>query len=278
LAAHQEANDSEPDGSEGLRAFGAVLKVFRRRAGLSQEELAARVRYSKQTVSSVEQGRRLVPPDLVERAEEILDAFGTLRAVAQHAVRRPGLASWFRDWAEFEKDAISLYTYECRVVPGLLQTEAYARAVTTNVPPPKSEEQVTAQVTARLDRQRLLHDNPNTAFSFIVEQSLIERQIGGAEVTGEVIDHMIACSQLTNVEIQIMPLAQPGHAGADGPMRLLETPGHQWVGYSEAQRSGMLILNPKEVSILSQRYAKLRSQAHTPEESLSLLKRMRGTR
>lgn len=270
-------NGGEPDGSDSLKAFGAVLKAFRKRAQLTQDELAARVRYSAQTIASVAQGRRMPPADLVERAEAVLDAFGALRAAARHAVRRPGLASWFREWAGLEEEAVSLCTYECRVIPGLLQTEAYARAVTVSVPPPKSEHQVAAQVSARLDRQHLLHDRPNTAYSFIIEQALIERRVGGVDVTRELIDHLVTCAQLANVELQVMPICQPWHAGADGPMQLLETPRHQWLGYSEAQRSGMLITEPGEVSVLSQRYAKLRSQAETPDDSMGLLKRMRGT-
>ncbi|WP_314174439.1 helix-turn-helix domain-containing protein [Streptomyces winkii] len=277
MTGNDAAYGGEPESSDGLKAFGAVLKVFRRRARLTQEELAPRVCYSVQTISSVEQGRRLPPADLVERAEVVLDAFGALKAAAQHAVRRPGLASWFREWARLEEEAVSLCTYECRVIPGLLQTEAYARAVTLSVPPPKSENQVADQVSARLDRQHLLRDRPNTAYSFIVEQALIERQVGGVDVTRELIDHLVTCAQLPNMEIQVMPLCQPWHAGADGPMQLLETSAHQWLGYSEAQRSGMLITESGEVSVLSQRYAKLRSQAETPEESMDLLRRMRGS-
>ncbi|MFC4496299.1 Scr1 family TA system antitoxin-like transcriptional regulator [Streptomyces ovatisporus] len=269
--------NSEPEGSDGLKAFGAVLKAFRRRAQLTQDELARRVRYSAQTIASVEQGRRLPPGDFVERAEQLLDAFGALRAAAQHAVRRPGLASWFREWARLEEEAVSLCTYECRVIPGLLQTEAYARAVTLSVPPPPSAEEVQQRVAARLERQELLRREQPIAFSFIVEQALIERRTGGVRVTEALIDHLLEIAELWNVELQLMPLRQPCHAGHDGPMRLLETSEHQWLGYTEGQQTGQLIPGTKDVSVLFQRYARMRSQALTPEDSASLLRRMRGT-
>ncbi len=64
-----------------------------------------------------------------------------------------------------------------------------------------------------------------------------------------------------------MPLRQPDHAGFDGPLMLLETPDHRWFGYAEGQRGGLLITNPDEVSIMLQRYAKLRSQALNPQDS-----------
>ncbi|MEU5545835.1 helix-turn-helix transcriptional regulator [Streptomyces sioyaensis] len=266
----------EPEATDSLKTFGAVVKAFRERAGLTQEGLALLVRFSAQTVASIEQGRRLPPPDFIERAEVALDAFGVLRAAAQHLARKPGIAAWFRQWAALEEQAVSLCTYECRVVPGLLQTEAYSRAVTLSVPPPPEEEQVEERVAARLARQELLQRKPPIAFSFIIEQALIERHTGGTEVTRELIDHLLKCAALWNVELQIMPLRQPHHAGLDGPIRLLETPENKWVGYSEGQQSGQLITDPKDISLLQMRYAKLRSQALTPEDSVGLLKRMRG--
>lgn len=110
-----------------------------------------------------------------------------------------------------------------RSIPGLLQTEAYARA-----------------------------------------QAVIERQTGGAEVTREQIDHLLECAKLPNVDIQIMPTIQPLHAGTDGPFRLLETEDNEWLGYSEGQKTGFVISDAKAISVLHQRYAKLRIRPSTP--------------
>ncbi|MFE1173129.1 helix-turn-helix domain-containing protein [Streptomyces sp. NPDC058773] len=269
----------EPEVSDSLKTFGEVFKAFRKRAGLTQEEFAERVPYSVQTVAKIEQGRRFPQPDFVERAEEVLDAFGALRGAARHLSRQPGLASWFRQWAKFEAEAVSLYTYECRVVPGLLQTKAYARAVSFSVPPLPDEEALSERIAARLARQDLLATNrkPPTAFSFIVEQAVLERHTGGTDVTRELYDHLVGVVERHwNVEFQLMPLRQPVHAGLDGPLRLAETADNCWFGYSEGQENGRLITDAKEISLLHQRYAKMRSQALTPEDSLGLLKRMRG--
>lgn len=131
-------------------------------------------------------------------------------------------------------------------------------------------------MAARLERQRLLKRVPLIAISFIIDQAVIERRTGGREVTGELIDHLLNCASLTNVELQVMPLQQHDHAGLDGPILLLETEGARWLGYSEGQQSGGLISDPQHVSILLQRYAKMRSQALTPVDSVSLLKRIQG--
>ena len=267
----------EPESSDSLRTFGEVVKVFRKRAGLTQEEFAPRVQYSVPTVASIEQGRRFPATDFVERAEDVLDAFGVLRGAAKHLSRRPGLASWFRQWAQLEAEATTLWTYECRVIPGLLQTEAYARAVTASVPPVKGPEQMDQQVSARMQRAQLFGRTPPIAFSFVIEQSLIERCTGGVDTTTELIDHLLGLATRFNLDLQIMPLRQPEHSGFDGSLMMLETPDSRWFGYAEGQRGGMLVSEPKEVNIMLQRYAKLRSQALTSDDSQDLLRRMRGT-
>lgn len=212
----------------------------------------------------------------VARAREVAGNTGALRRAAPHLSRQVGLASRFRQWARLETQSVTLWTYDCRVVPGLLQTERYARAVTESVPPVKDEDQVPQQVTARLERQRLFDRRPAITFSFIVEQALLERGTGGPDVTRELLDSLLERSSQFNVELQIMPRHQPDHAGFDGPLMLLESPDDKWFGYAEGQRGGMLILDPKEVSIMLRRYARLRSQALTSEGSRSLLKRLRG--
>lgn len=267
---------SEPDTSDSLKSFGAIVKVFRERAGLTQDALATLVRYSHPMISSIEQGRRLPPPDFVERAEEALDAFGVLRAAARHVGRQPGLATWFREWARLEREAVNLCTYECRLVPGLLQTESYARAAFDNRLPPLTDAQLESQVAARMERQRLLTEHPGTPFSFIVEESVLMRRLGGAQVTREQFEHLLECGRLRNVEIQVVPADRQEHACLDGPLQVLETRQHQWLGYSEGQENGRLICDAEEVSVLQMRYAKMRSQALSHAESTSLLQRMRG--
>ncbi|MGW2930635.1 helix-turn-helix domain-containing protein [Streptomyces sp. NPDC001156] len=267
---------NEPEASDSLKGFGAVHKAFRRRAGLTQEEYAPLVRYQPSTVASIEQGRRFPPRVLVERAEQVLDAFGALKGAYKHVGREKGLASWFRQWAELEEQAISLYTFESRLVPGLLQTEAYARTLFDEQVPVLTDSQIEAQLAAREERQRLLVERPNTAFSFIVEEYVVQRETGGRNITRELIDHILDVTKPRNVELQLLPMALGAHAGLAGPIQLLETPENEWFGYCEGQRSGQFIGDPKSISVLHMRYAKLRSQALSPGDSRSLLERMRG--
>ncbi|MEU3848380.1 helix-turn-helix transcriptional regulator [Streptomyces sp. NPDC029554] len=266
----------EPESSDSLRTFGAVVQGLREHAGLSREEFGELVRFSKHTVASVELGRRMPDPTFVARAEEALGMAGVLQKAAGRLERQPGLAAWFRRWAQLEQVAITLNTYECRMVPGLLQTEAYARQLFIDELPPLGDEQVEAQWTARAERQKLLQERPNTAFSFIVEEHVFLRRTGGSQVTRDLIDHVLRVAQLRNVEIQIMPLRQESHAGLHGPLQLLETPDNHWFSYLEGQQSGQLISDRKVVSVLQRRYARMRAQALSLSDSVSLLQRLRG--
>ncbi|MEV5549183.1 helix-turn-helix transcriptional regulator [Streptomyces sp. NPDC052309] len=271
-------SNGEHDLSDSLKTFGAVLKALREEARLTQEEFAQRVQYSAHYVAKIEQGKRFPPGDLPERAEPALGAAAAkvLTAAARSLTRRAGLASWFRQWAGIEEEAVSLYTYECRVIPGLLQPEPYIREVFERRLPPLTEEQLEQQVAARLARQRLLHERPNTSFSFMLEQALLERQMGGPAVTRVLIDNLLEQGRRRNVEILVVPLCQEDHSGFEGPKYLAETQDNKWVGYVEAQETSVLITDPKSVSAMLQRYGKMRSQALSRTATASLLEQMRG--
>ncbi|MFB6528465.1 MULTISPECIES: helix-turn-helix domain-containing protein [unclassified Streptomyces] len=266
----------EPEASDSLKAFGEVVKAFRKRAGLTQERFAPMVGYSVPTVASIEQGRRLPPVAFVDRAEEVLDAFGAIRGAAKHVARKPGLAKWFRHWAKLELTAATLYTYENRLVPGLLQTPAYAKTLFEKQIPALGDEEIESKLVARVERKKLLTERPHTIYSFIVEEHVLRRQVGGPEVMREQAAHILDICARRNIDFQIMPQTRGHHSGLDGPMRLLETPENKWYAYCEGQENGLLIPDPKVVSILQKRYARMRAQALSFEESVSLLREMRG--
>ncbi|MBT2415963.1 helix-turn-helix transcriptional regulator [Streptomyces sp. ISL-12] len=271
-------NGCEPELSDSLKTFGAVLKALREEARLTQEQFAPLMQYSVAYIAKIEQGKRFPPRDLLDRSEKVLGAVAAkvLKAAARSLTRTAGLASWFQQWAGIEEEAVSLYAYECAVIPGLLQPEPYIRALFDRRLPPLSEEQFERQVTARLERQRLLTERPNSTFSFVLEQALLERHFGGIDVTRVLLDALLGFGRLRNVEIQVMPLRQEDHTGFEGPLCLAETAEHRWAGYVEAHDYSMLVTDVKAVSAMLQRYGKMRSQALSHQATASLLKQMRG--
>ncbi|MGW5566366.1 helix-turn-helix domain-containing protein [Streptomyces tendae] len=271
--------DREPDPSDSLRTFEAVMQALREHAGYSRAQFADLVSFSKHTVESVELGRRMPDVALVERSEEALGNTGALRRSAKHVTRGRGdvgLAAWFRQWARLERVAVSLCTYECRLVPGLLQSEGYARALFENRIPLLTDERLEAQVEARLERQKLLLERTTVPFHFIVEEAVLRRRLGGVGVLGVQLDLLLERTAPRNVTLQVMPSEAEFHACMDGPVQLLETPEGRRLAYSEGQENGRLISDRKEVGLLYQRYDTLRSQALNPRDSRVLLERLRG--
>jgi transcriptional regulator with XRE-family HTH domain len=276
-AATTPAGEREPHPSDSLRTFGAVVQALREYKGLSRTAFAGLVQYSRHTVESVELGRRMPDEAFIERAEEATGNTGALRKAANHISRgEAGLAAWFRRWARLERQAVSLCTYECRLVPGLLQSEAYARAVFDGTIPLSTDKKLEEQLEARMDRQRMLRERPTVPFSFIVEEHVFRRRFGDAEAMRGLVNHVLELSTPRNVTLQVVPLNAGLHACLDGPVRILETPSGQRLAYSEGQQNGRLISDRKEVGLLCQRYETLRSQALSPMDSKGLLERLRG--
>lgn len=269
--------EREPEPSDSLRTFGAVVQALREHAGLTRAQFGELIRFSKHTVESVELGRRMPDESFVERAGAVLGNTGALRKASQFLSRgNPGFAAWFRRWAGLERIAISLCTYECRLVPGLLQSGEYAYAVFEGTIPLLTDAQLETQATARMERQEMLFDRPEVPFSFIVEEHVFRRKFAHRDKRRNLLDHVLKLGALRNVKLQIVPVEAELHACLDGPVRLLETPEGRRFAYCEGQQNGRLIADPKEVSLLQRRYDTLRSQALTPNDSRGLLERLRG--
>ena len=112
----------------------------------------------------------------------------------------------------------------------------------------------------------------------VVEEAVLRRPLGGREVHGEQLQHLLALGRLRNVELQVMPTDRSEHAGMGGPFVLLTPKGKPQVGYTEAQSSSTLITVPEEVRILAARYGSIRAQALTMQESLALIETLLGER
>ncbi|MFC8257498.1 helix-turn-helix domain-containing protein [Streptomyces sp. NPDC057291] len=255
-------------------AYGTLLQHLRRRAELSQQALGEAIGYSLEQVASVEQGRRPAKEAFTVAAERVLAAGGVLE-VLQAEVDRAKLPRFFRDVALLETEAVSRFSYDPLLVPGLLQTEAYAETLLNAHFPPLDEETVELRVSARLARQGLLtRSDPPLVFVFIVEESALHRDVGGGAVRREQLEKLLECSRMRNVELQIMPTSHAAHSGLNGPMVLLETRDHKQCVYVEAQDVVNVRSDRDEVSEFWLRYGMLRTQALNTEESSSLIERV----
>lgn len=267
---------TDPDGSGAfLKCFGQQFKLFRERANLGQAELGAQLGYGQDMISAVERGRRIPQPRMIERADEVLDAGGVLRAMKKE-VERARYPAFFRDAARLEAEAVELHDYSNQTVQGLLQTEGYARTMFTMRRPLVNEEIVEERVAARLARQEILSRRPAPILSFVIEEAVLRRPLGGWQVLQAQLEQTLLIGQKRNVEIQVMPTGRTDNAGIDGPFTLLTPKGGEPIAYVEAQGRGRTVNDRSEVRSISARYGIIRAQALTPSESLAFIEKLLG--
>lgn len=277
------ASDDEETGPELFRTLGRQLRVLRESAGLTQRELAERLNYGMDLISSLERGRRTPQPEFLDAADEALDARGLLRAAKEDVLRAKERArvrhpAWFRDYARLEREAEEISFFSTLTIPGLLQTENYARVTFAVRQPLLSEQIVEQRVAARLGRQEVLTGWPAPLVTAVIDESVLLRQIGGSTIQQEQLRHLWEITQLRNATVQVLPLRCNDYAGLDGPFVLLSPKGRPQVGYLEVQGVSQLVNDPAEVRMLAVRYGSIRSQALTPQESSALIEKFIGER
>jgi len=259
-----------------LRLVGSQLALFRRVAGLTQRELAERLCVSEEWIGSIEQGRRPLKPDLAEQLDALLDTKGVLAVAAENLPEQEKFPVWAEEYMDIEQRALALSWYDTLVVPGLLQTENYARAVFRSRVPGLGEDEIEQQVASRVERQEILHRKAPPTTSFVISQAILMDRLGGREVYAEQLRHLRESAELPGLTLQIMPFGRETHAGLAGPFTLLETPEHTRYAYTETNRGSHLISDGNQVSSLGLKYAMLRSQALNPEDTRGLLDRLLG--
>jgi transcriptional regulator with XRE-family HTH domain len=274
----QTDNGGEHEAGTGiLTLFGRQLKLCRERAGLDRAELGARTGYSVSTIASFEQGRRIPPPRFIDHADEVLGAGGLLSA-GKEEVGRAQYPAFFRDAARLERRAAALHVFATKAVPGLLQTEEYARAVFAMWRPLLDEETITQRVAARMARQEIFSRTPLPTISFVIEEFLLRRPLGGRDVMRGQLEQILLYGHRRNVEIQVMPIEREEHAGLEGPFTLIETQAGQRIAYVEAYKDSRLYTERRSVREIEEQYGILRAQALTPRESLALVEKLLGER
>ncbi|OEV19298.1 DNA-binding protein [Streptomyces nanshensis] len=250
---------------------GAQLAHFRKLAGLTQAALAEQVGLGEDSIASIEQGRRALQMDLAVQLDELLKTKGALQVAVAKIPRKERYQALVKDFVQYEQNAVSLISYESQLIPGLLQTEAYARFIFGCNYPPLEEEEIEKRVADRLDRQKILERKPRPILHFILEESILHAELGDPQVMLEQLLHLRRCMDLPFVTIQIMPRITPRHAGLAGPLVLLETSDHEQLAYIGGHLRAELYDEPSDVSALMQRYGMLRTQALSVEKSVRLL-------
>jgi hypothetical protein len=169
-----------------------------------------------------------------------------------------------------------LHAYDSHVVKGLLQTEEYARAVFEMWRPLLDSDTVEQRVAARMERQKLFSRRPAPLLSFVMEETVLRRPLGGKAVLRGQLEQLLLYGHERNIEIQVMPTSREEHAGLAGAFTLLHIGDQRRMAYMEVQDESALHSEPKRVGAFESTYGVLRAQALTPRESLAFIERLLG--
>jgi transcriptional regulator with XRE-family HTH domain len=229
-------DDGQPGPTAARLLLGTELRKLREAAGVTREGAAAAIRGSAPKISRLELGRLGFKQRDVG---DLLDLYGladqrgraTLLSLARRA-NEPGwwaayrdvVPDWFEPYLGLEQAASIIRTYEVQLVPGLLQTEAYARAVfqLADAAPP---EQVEQRVRLRMHRQQILRRADPPHLWAVIDEAALSRPIGGPAVMRAQYEHLCEAAQLRHVNIQILPFRAGGHSASGGPITILRFPG-----------------------------------------------------
>ncbi|GGP60311.1 helix-turn-helix domain-containing protein [Streptomyces abikoensis] len=211
----------ELDPSSSLPAlYGTKLRRLRERAGWTQKELAERVYLSHSRIAQFELGKEIPAAEVSEMLDEVLGADGDLHDLWAHLRRLPP-SDAFRKYKEYEVRASAIHQYQAHCVPGLLQTEAYARQIMSHAGPWCSEEEIGVMVAARIARSGLLRREVPPLLWVVLDEAVIRRPVGGPSVMGAQMAHLLEMSRKPRIEIQVLPYAAGAHATMGGSLTVL---------------------------------------------------------
>lgn len=262
----------DPDASANVPSFyGAELRYKRESAGLTLEQLAEGSFRGVPFLSQIEHGERRMPLDLARHVDGKLgtDGFFERRCEDARKAKQSGHAEYFADVAEMEPFAETIEEWAPMLVPGLLQTQAYASAVIRAGMPWLPPETVSKQIAARIKRAALWEREVRPAFWVILDESLIRRPLLAPEAMAEQLDQIARVVRSTQSVLQLLPETASAHPLMMGMIKVMAFPDAPPLVYTEGLHSGQLIDYPALVKDYRRSYDLLRAAALSPEASLA---------
>jgi transcriptional regulator with XRE-family HTH domain len=261
-----------------LRRLAAELRRLRAEAGLTREEFAWRPLYRIETAKARPQGRTLTALlDLYAVPDELRAELGAL-------ARQSGEQNWLQSfpselpepypmYISFEGEARSLLNYESLFIPGLLQTEDYARAALSRGSPTASRDEIQRLVEARMSRQAVLTRDPALRLWAIVDEAAFHRLVGGEGVMKSQLEHLAEAAELPQVTLQAVPYDVGAHPGMAGAFVILQfdDPGASDVVYVESGSGDLFMESETDVTRYIVIFEHLRALALPPDASVSLI-------
>ncbi|MFD4628102.1 helix-turn-helix domain-containing protein [Streptomyces sp. NPDC058475] len=256
-------------GASPLDYYGFELRRYREAAGLTQKQLGDIVNYTGSLVGQIETARKLPTEEFSERVDVALGTGGLLSRLVR-LVMRSQLPAWFQQAAELEARAVEIGTFQMHMVHGLLQTEAYARAVLGAL----NQNDLDDRTAVRLARQRVFEKDEPPVFWMVLSEAALHQEIGDAETMRGQLVHLLSFRNNPRINIQVLPFSAGAHAGLQGSFTLFRFASDPDIVYTEGYGSGHPSANPTTVKDCSLRYDHLQAAALSLRESAELIRRV----
>jgi transcriptional regulator with XRE-family HTH domain len=268
------AGPKDLDPSSSPRALlGAELRHAREKAGLSQEELGQRLFVSGSFVGQLESGTRRMQPEYARLLDEVLGTEDFFRRNCR-ASAKSKYPEHFAEAAEAEAGATEIREYVQLLIPGLLQTPAYARAVCRAYQPTAKEEEIEELVAARVERARLLGHPTAPLLWAVIDEAALRRAVGGRKVMAEALRHLAELARCGRAIVQVLPFEAGAHAAMEGSLKLMDFEDAPPLAYFEGVGTGRLEDDPVIVRHQRFTYQLLTAYALSPQNSLALIEAM----
>jgi transcriptional regulator with XRE-family HTH domain len=243
--------------------FGAELRRAREAAGLSREEFGKLVNYAPGTIGAFETGERFPQPALVEGADEHLNTGGLLGRMYETLLTSYVYPESFRPWLDIEREAMALRWYELAYLPGLLQTEQYARALLQS-----GRDDVESKVAARMERQEILKREHPPELVAVIDEGILRRPVGGKDVMRDQLRSLADAADRWIV--QVVPWEVDNYLCLDGPFVLATVDGSDLV-YTPTHLSGYVLNGTEAVAEVRWRWDAIRAEALSRRQSRDLI-------
>ena len=263
------------------KVFGGMLAHYRTRAGLTPEALSTRIYVSASLIRKVEAGTRTPTEELAKACDDTLGCGGALVELYTRlspAFRDRSYPVWFGKWPDIEAAARSLRTFEPLVVPGLLQTEAYARAIlSTRLG--DTEDEVEELVAGRMKRQAILGRDDPPMLWVIMDEGVLRRGVGGPGVMRAQLAHLQEMARRPDIVIQVIPLSTAAHQGLNGGAFVIADfpAGKPPVAYQDTASRGQVIEDEDDIETLAMLWDTLKSEALPRTATLALMREVEST-
>ncbi|WP_413799587.1 helix-turn-helix domain-containing protein [Streptomyces iranensis] len=252
--------------------FGSRVRRLRTAAGLTQAELGDRTHVVSTRITQIERASGAKPTfELARTLDTVLGADSLLVDMWPY-VYREAFPDWSRAFMAYSERAVSIREYASQVVPGLLQTRDYARAVLSLDPLLSGEQQLEERVNARLGRQERLRSPDRPELWVVLDEAVLRRPIDGHAVMRAQLHRLLKAAAEPGITVQVLPFDQGGHEAMGGSLTVLTLPEGDEVAYKEGADFGQLVEEPKDVKHYALSYDRLRAVSLPPLMSLDMIR------